>query len=182
MAISSLRRFRPTKAARVPNRKTKGSSCTITCGDFSSIRPRIRRAERSTSEPTPRDISTKSISMIRAEITPRATPASGLAGPECSARCGPGGEQRRTAQSGRVAAGHANCRFQMRAQRRGERLRRGLSARNSTRSATAVATMGRTYCRTFKPAVPGAGGDNAHSRSTRTTAGRRRRPWRCAAP
>ena len=47
MAISSLRRFRPMKADRVPNRKTNGISCKITEGDFSSTRPKIRTADRS---------------------------------------------------------------------------------------------------------------------------------------
>ena len=73
MAISSLRRLRPTKAASVPNRKTNGSNWTMTVGDFSSTRPKMRAPESSPDEFSPRDISTKSISITRAEMTARAT-------------------------------------------------------------------------------------------------------------
>ena len=38
MAISSLRRLRPTKANRVPNRKTNGPSASTVAGAFSRVR------------------------------------------------------------------------------------------------------------------------------------------------
>ncbi|MNE33211.1 hypothetical protein D3C80_1268670 [compost metagenome] len=73
MAINSLRRFSPTKAARVPNRKTKGSNWMMTLGDFNSTRPKMRALDSSPDEFSPRDTSTKSINITRAEMMARAT-------------------------------------------------------------------------------------------------------------
>ena len=64
MAMSSLRRLRPTKAAKVPNRKAKGKSSRITDGDFSAVRPKICAAPTSARTPTERDSSTKSTSTM----------------------------------------------------------------------------------------------------------------------
>ncbi len=63
MAISSLRRFRVTKAASTPNRKTKGSSCRITVGDFRIVRPSSVRKPTSVLAPRLRERSTKLISI-----------------------------------------------------------------------------------------------------------------------
>ena len=69
MAISSLRRFRLTKAPRTPNRKAKGSSSRIRDGAFSIVRLRVWLKPISARTPTLRDISTKSIRVITVAST-----------------------------------------------------------------------------------------------------------------
>ena len=70
MAISSLLRFRLTKAPSTPNRKANGSSRRMTVGDSSSARPSTCTADTSLARtPTVRDSSTKLLRRMMVEIT-----------------------------------------------------------------------------------------------------------------
>ncbi len=74
MAISSLRRFMSMKAPRMPNRKTKGRSCRITDGDFSSVRPSSVAKLISVRPPRLLDRSMKSMSRTTAPSRAVAAP------------------------------------------------------------------------------------------------------------
>ncbi len=74
MATSSLRRLRVTNVPSTPNRKTNGSSCRITDGDFSTVRATSVRKPTSAFPPSVRDRSTKSISRTTAPSRAAADP------------------------------------------------------------------------------------------------------------
>ena len=75
MAISSLRRFRPTKAANTPNKKAKGSSIRMTLGDCRRVRPKSWAGEVSlTRTPTSRERATKSTRPMMAAMIAKAAP------------------------------------------------------------------------------------------------------------
>ena len=73
MAISSLRRFRETKAASTPNRNTNGSSTSSTAGAFIRVSRTTWAGPMSTRLPTSRDTDTKSTRSSPAVISSRTT-------------------------------------------------------------------------------------------------------------
>jgi hypothetical protein len=74
MAISSLRRFRPTNAPRVPNRKMNGVSTRMVAGACSMVRNSSWAKPTSARVPTFLEMSTKAISMTSTPTTARAPP------------------------------------------------------------------------------------------------------------